>query len=170
MEVARERVLWKQSYARGKPTSKLVNAGPVMNRRGTTVRFKPDPEIFHDLQFSPARLYRFCRSKAYLFRGVEIRWACDPALLRGGKDDTPQEAVLHFPGGLRDSLEAEIGDSARALPQIWAGEADLPGGSAEEPNGRPPGSTAASCSSILIATRSRRRRAARMRRVSAPRW
>ncbi len=125
VEVARDRVLWTQSYARGKPTSKLVNAGPVHNRRGTTIAFKPDPTIFGALAFSPARLYRLCRSKAYLFRGVQIRWSCDPALLRS-KDETPQEAVLHFPGGLRDSLEAEIGDAARALPQLWAGEADLP--------------------------------------------
>ncbi len=87
VEVARDRVLWKQSYARGKPTTKLVNAGPVQNRRGTTIRFKPDPQIFGTaLHFSPARLYRLCRSKAYLFRGVEIRWTCD----RCGADAAPR--------------------------------------------------------------------------------
>jgi topoisomerase-4 subunit B len=128
VEVARDRTLWKQSYARGKPTSKLINAGPVHNRRGTSIRFKPDPTVFGAIGFSPARLYRLCRSKAYLFRGVQIRWACDPSLLRGVKDDTPAEAVLHFPGGLRDSLTADIGEQAVVLPQPWAGEADLPGG------------------------------------------
>ena len=127
VEVARDRVLWKQSYARGKPTTKLVNAGPVHNRRGTSVRFKPDPTVFGGVGFSPARLYRLCRSKAYLFRGVQIRWACDPSLLRGAKDDTPAEAVLHFPGGLRDSLEAEISETPRVLPEFWSAEADLPG-------------------------------------------
>ncbi len=127
VEVARDRVLWKQSYARGKPLGPLVNAGPVQNRRGTTMRFKPDPEIFGGLQFSPARLYRLCRSKAYLFRGVEIRWSCDPALLKPGKDEAPAEAVLHFPGGLRDSLEADIEGSATVAP-IWSGEASLPPG------------------------------------------
>ncbi len=128
VEVARDRVLWKQSYARGKPTSKLVNAGPVHNRRGTSIRFKPDPTVFGAIGFSPARLYRLCRSKAYLFRGVQIRWMCGPSLLRGTKDDTPAEAVLHFPGGLRDSLAADIGEQAVVLPQPWAGEADLPSG------------------------------------------
>ncbi len=127
VEVARDRVLWKQSYARGKPTTKLVNAGPVHNRRGTSVRFKPDPTVFGGVGFSPARLYRLCRSKAYLFRGVQIRWACDASLLRGAKDDTPAEAVLHFPGGLRDSLEAEISETPRVLPEFWSAEADLPG-------------------------------------------
>ncbi len=127
VEVARDRVMWKQSYAKGKPTTKLINAGPVHNRRGTSIRFKPDTEIFGaTLSFVPSRLYRLCRSKAYLFRGVEIRWTCAPALLKG-KDDVPAEAVLHFPGGLRDSLTADIGDLAKVLPQIWAGEAALPG-------------------------------------------
>ncbi len=122
VEVARERVLWKQSYARGVPQSQLVNAGPVQNRRGTLIRFKPDPQIFGDIAFSPARLYRLCRSKAYLFKGVQIRWACDPALIR---DETPAEAVLHFPGGLRDSLEADINGAGR-VGTVWAGEAELP--------------------------------------------
>jgi topoisomerase-4 subunit B len=127
VEVARDRVLWKQSYARGKPTTKLINAGPVHNRRGTGIRFKPDTTIFGPLSFSPARLYRLCRSKAYLFRGVEIRWQCDPALLKGGAADVPAEAVLHFPGGLRDSLEEDVGAAPRVLALIWAGEAALPG-------------------------------------------
>jgi topoisomerase-4 subunit B len=126
VEVARDRVLWRQRYVRGKPAGKLVNAGPVQNRRGTTFRFRPDRQIFADLRFSPARLYRLCRSKAYLFRGVQIRWACDPALLKGSKDETPAEAVLHFPGGLRDSLEEDIGAATCVVP-LWAGEADLPG-------------------------------------------
>ncbi len=136
VEVARDRVLWKQSYVRGRPTGKLVQAGATQNRRGTSLRFRPDRQIFHELQFSPARLYRLCRSKAYLFRGVQIRWSCDPALLKSGRDDVPAEAVLHFPGGLRDSLHADIGDAARALPQIWAGEAELPLSAGGQPTGR----------------------------------
>ena len=134
VEVARDRVLYRQSFARGVPTTKLVNAGPVQNRRGTTIRFKPDTQIFGPLQFTPARLYKLCRSKAYLFRGVEIRWSCDPALITG-RDETPAEAVLHFPGGLRDSLEADIAADTRALPAIWSGEANLP----DAPDGRPAG-------------------------------
>jgi topoisomerase-4 subunit B len=135
VEVARDRVLYKQSYARGVPTTKLINAGATQNRRGTTIRFKPDTQIFGPLQFSPARLYKLCRSKAYLFRGVEIRWSCEAALIPA-RDPTPAEAVLHFPGGLRDSLEADIGEDARVLPEIWAGEANLPDGADGRPSGR----------------------------------
>ena len=133
VEVARDRALWKQSYARGKPLGPLVNAGAVQNRRGTQIRFQPDHEIFAALSFIPARLFRLCRSKAYLFRGVRIRWSCDPALLRG--TETPAEAELHFPGGLRDSLEAELGGRTPVVP-LWAGEADLPALANGERTGR----------------------------------
>ena len=125
VEVARDRVLWKQTYALGAPQTKLINAGPVHNRRGTTIRFKPDISIFGPLRFLPPRLYKLCRSKAYLFRGVEIRWSCDPSLIKG--DDTPAQAVLQVPGGLRDSLEADIAAATKVLPAIWSGEANLPG-------------------------------------------
>jgi topoisomerase-4 subunit B len=125
VEVARDKALWKQAFARGKPLGKLVNAGAARNRRGTSIRFKPDRQIFGALAFSPHSLYRLCRSKAYLFRGVEIRWSCDPGLLKG-RNDTPAEAVLHFPGGLRDSLHADIADAPRVISESWADEAGLP--------------------------------------------
>jgi topoisomerase-4 subunit B len=125
VEVARDRVLHTQAYERGKPVTKLKNAGPVQNRRGTTIRFKPDPEIFGAQDFKPARLYRLCRSKAYLFRGVEIRWSCDPSLI---KDDTPAEATLHFPGGLSDFLASAINGQATVVPTPWSGLAEFPDG------------------------------------------
>ena len=125
VEVGRDRRVWKQAYARGKPVTKLTDAGPITNRRGTIIRFKPDATIFGaGLHFRPERLYRMCRSKAYLFRGVEIRWSCDPSLLAG--DAVPAEAVLHFPGGLADSLAADTEGLTRAIPSVWAGEADFP--------------------------------------------
>jgi topoisomerase-4 subunit B len=135
VEVARDRVLWKQTYARGKPQTRLINAGPVQNRRGTLIRFTPDPDIFGKLVFSAQRLYRLCRSKAYLFRGVTIRWRCEVKLPAAEQETVPAEAVLHFPGGLRDSLEADI----EGLPRvggIWSGEADLQGADGAGRNGR----------------------------------
>jgi len=124
-EVAQDKTLYRQEYSRGLPKTKLINVGPIQNRRGTTIRFIPDTQIFGDKQFSPARLYRLCRSKAYLFRGVRIKWSCDPALLKSDSE-TPATAELHFPGGLRDALEAELGQAPRVLESIWAGEAKLP--------------------------------------------
>jgi topoisomerase-4 subunit B len=125
VEVARDRTLFTQVYSRGKAITKLKDAGAVQNRRGTTIRFKPDPEIFAKQAFRPERLYRFCRSKAYLYRGVEIRWACDPALI---KDETPAQAVLHFPGGLSDFLTAALEGRPTVVPAAWSGEAEFPEG------------------------------------------
>ena len=125
VEVARDRAVWRQSYERGRPRGRLEKVGPTQNRRGTQIRFVPDTEIFGPLAFSPLRLYRLCRSKAFLFRGVTLRWECDPALLRG-RDDVPASAVLHFPGGLADSLRDELGQGAALLSELWSGEADLP--------------------------------------------
>ncbi|MDE7546517.1 DNA topoisomerase IV subunit B [Acetobacter fabarum] len=125
VEIARDRTLWQQSYERGKPVSALQKAGAAPNRRGTQITFQPDPEIFGTHVFVPSRLYKLCRSKAFLFRGVTIRWSCDPSLLRAG-DETPAEAVLHFPGGLADSLADELGADAPLLTPFWSGEAPLP--------------------------------------------
>ncbi len=120
VEVARDRTLYAHAFERGKPVQKLKNLGAIHNRRGTTIRFRPDPEIFGRQMFSPARLYRLCRSKAYLFKGVEIRWKADPTLVQG--TETPAEAVLHFPGGLSDFLAATLESRAQVVPAPWSGE------------------------------------------------
>jgi topoisomerase-4 subunit B len=83
------------------------------------VRFRPDEQIFgKGAIFKPARLLKMARSKAYLFGGVEIRWFCDPSLI---KDDTPAEATFHFPGGLKDYLTASIDGQTRVTKDIFAG-------------------------------------------------
>jgi topoisomerase-4 subunit B len=89
------------------------------------VRFKPDAQIFGaGAHWKPARLFRMSRSKAYLFGGVEIRWSCDPALI---KDDTPAEAVFHFPGGLKDYLASEIAGRTLVSKDIFAGNIEKDG-------------------------------------------
>src|SRR5690606_23109478 len=66
VEVARDQVLYRQVYSRGIPQTKVEVVGRVNNRRGTTTRFHPDPQIFGDLaHFSAARLFRMTRAKAY---------------------------------------------------------------------------------------------------------
>src|SRR5713226_9772231 len=130
VEVARDRRLWRQRYCRGEPQGPVEDCGPVQNRRGTTLGFHPDPEIFADACFRPALLYRMARSKAYLFRGVEIRWRCDPALPR--PEGVPLEARLHFPGGLGDFLAANLAERDLLTPRPFTGQAEFPeGGSVE---------------------------------------
>jgi len=127
VEVARGQTLYRQCYTRGDPEGPLEDLGKVHNRRGTKVRFKPDTKIFgKGAAFVPARLYRMARSKAYLFGGVEIRWSCDAGLL-ADKDATPDNAVLHFPGGLKDYL-AETIEGRPQVAEIFAGTVKREGG------------------------------------------
>ena len=126
VEVARDKKLYRQSYGRGLPTSKLESLGAVHNRRGTTVCFHPDPDIFGArAQFKPAWLYQMARSKAYLFRGVEIQWSCDAELLQGDVR-TPPRDILKFPNGLLDFLNASLKDRETVTPSAFNGECGLP--------------------------------------------
>ena len=128
VEVARDRRVWTQSYRRGEPEGEVRAAGNAPNRRGTTIAFRPDRTIFPaSARFRPAALYRMARSKAYLFRGVEIRWKCAPEALGEG-DDTPARAVLHFPGGLGDFLAGALAGAECVTPGPFRGEAELAGG------------------------------------------
>ncbi|NIJ07016.1 topoisomerase-4 subunit B [Sphingomonas vulcanisoli] len=126
IEVARDRQLYRQTFAKGLATSALQQIGAAPNRRGTSVAFTPDTEIFGEaMRFKPTRLYRLARSKAYLYAGVEIRWHCDPELIG---DDTPAEAVFQFPGGLSDHLKEQLGERACATAEPFAGRQDFPDG------------------------------------------
>ncbi len=128
VEVARGRQLYRQRFSRGIPQGPLEKLGEVHNRRGTRTRFHPDPEIFgKNAAFEPARLYRMARSKAYLFGGVNIRWSCDPLLLKE-KDETPPKADFHFPGGLKDYLAASLDGEFQVTREVFAGKSEKQGG------------------------------------------
>ena len=123
VEVAREQTLFRMAFERGKPKGKLEKLGRVSNRRGTKVRFRPDPDIFGaNARFKPERVFKMTRSKAYLFGGVEIRWSCAKELLRAAAD-VPEEATFHFADGLKDYLSAAINGAALIHPDIFTGSA-----------------------------------------------
>ncbi|GAA4769320.1 DNA topoisomerase IV subunit B [Novosphingobium ginsenosidimutans] len=125
IEVARNKELYAQEFSRGLATGPLQHLGGTPNRRGTSVTFVPDPEIFgEDAKFKPARLFKLVRSKAYLFAGVEIRWKCAAALT---SDEVPAEAVFQFPGGLADHLKEQIGARECVTSQFFSGSQDFPG-------------------------------------------
>ncbi len=125
IEVARNKELYAQEFSRGAPLGPLQHLGGTPNRRGTSVTFIPDAEIFgEDAQFKPARLFKLVRSKAYLFAGVEIRWKCAPSL---ASEEVPAEAVFQFPGGLADHLREQIGTRECVTTQFFSGSQDFPG-------------------------------------------
>ncbi len=134
VEVARNRELFAQEFSRGEPLGGLQRIGAAPNRRGTTVAFTPDVDIFGaDAKFKPARLFRLARSKAYLYAGVEIRWKCAGSL---AGDDVPTDAMFQFPGGLADHLAEQVKGRECVTTQSFTGKQDFPTTDPETPQGR----------------------------------
>lgn len=128
VDVARARQLWSQSFSQGHTSTPLIRAESPTNWRGTRIRFKPDPEIFGHHQFQARRIYELARSKAYLFKGVEIQWSCDPSVLQAQKlvDVIPATETLCYPNGLADYLAHKMHSKTSVIPNIFSGESDFP--------------------------------------------
>ena len=120
VQVARDRELYEQRFSRGIPLGPVEKVGAAPNRRGTTVTFHADEEIFGSHRFKPARLFKSIRSKAYLFSGVEIRWKT--AIDDG---ETPTSATFHFPGGLADYLNETLSGATTYSDKPFAGTVDF---------------------------------------------
>jgi len=124
VEVARNKTIYRQTFAQGLATSKLEEVGTAPNRRGTSISFIPDVEIFGEgNRFKPSRLFKLARSKAYLYAGVEIRWKCDESQ---ASDDVPAEATFQFPGGLSDHLREQLSGRECVTTDFFAGNQDFP--------------------------------------------
>jgi topoisomerase IV subunit B len=128
VEVARGQQLYRQEFRRGITQGPVQNLGKISGRRGTTTKFKPDEQIFGkgNTTFNAARLFKMSRSKSYLYGGVEIRWHCDPIYIKD--KETPETAVFHFPGGLKDFLEERLEGRTRVVDEAFFGKLDKDGG------------------------------------------
>ncbi|MBE6458575.1 MAG: DNA topoisomerase IV subunit B [Alphaproteobacteria bacterium] len=125
VEIARDKKLYRQEYSKGYPMGALELVGNAPNRRGTSITFKPDPEIFGvNSNLQPNRIYRMARSKAFLFKGIHINWSCAPEILGEG-ETTPQEAELCFPNGLLDFLNYQVGSKTTINRRPFSGDANL---------------------------------------------
>ena len=125
VEIARDKKLYRQEYAKGIPQTALELIGNAPNRRGTSITFKPDPEIFGvNSNLQPNRIFRMARSKAFLFKGIKINWKCAPEIIGEG-EATPTETELCFPNGILDFLNYQVGAKATINRRPFAGEADL---------------------------------------------
>lgn len=125
VEIARDKKLYRQEYAKGIPQTALELIGNAPNRRGTSITFKPDPEIFGvNSNLQPNRIFRMARSKAFLFKGIKINWKCAPEIIGEG-EATPTETELCFPNGILDFLNYQVGSKATINRRPFTGEADL---------------------------------------------
>ncbi len=97
--VRRDGAEWTQSYSRGKASSKLqkVSSGEKVRGSGTTIRFRPDPEIFGKLAFNAAEIRERLEAKTYLHRGLRVVFVDETA-----KPATREE--FQHNGGLQDFL------------------------------------------------------------------
>ncbi|WP_417277950.1 DNA topoisomerase IV subunit B [Celeribacter sp.] len=120
VQVAKNKELFEQSFSRGIPQGSVEKIGAAPNRRGTSVKFHADEQIFGSHRFKPKRLFTLARSKAYLFSGVEIRWKSE---IDDG--ETPTEATFHFPGGLADYLSETLGTASTYSERPFAGTVEF---------------------------------------------
>jgi len=128
VDVVRDGTHYRQEFSKGLATSKLQTLGKApKGKRGTSVTFHPDPEIFSAQKFSARRIHDLARSKAYLFRGVEIKWSCDPEILPSDSK-TPSQASFHFPNGLMDYLVTVTAEQETLVPDPFHCTADLADG------------------------------------------
>ena len=128
VEVARDKKLYRQVYSKGKPVTPLEFVSNAPNRRGTSITFTPDEEIFcASSKFDAARIYRMARSKAFLFKGVKINWGCDDVFVEEN-ENLPKTAELHYPNGLKDFLNFQIGSRATINRTMFSGETDFTNG------------------------------------------
>ena len=128
VEIARNRKLYQQSFSRGKPVTPMTSDGSAHNRRGTCIKFSPDPDIFGtECQFKPSILYKMAKSKAYLFAGVEIRWKCSPNLNLSTTVLIPENETICYPDGLADYLKDETNGRNLMLSAAFTDKTELDG-------------------------------------------
>src|SRR5260221_7618993 len=95
VRVRRNNRTYMQKYERGKHTTEVADIG-ASDHTGTTVQFRPDPEIFHNVTFSFESLGDRLRELAYLNKGINITLIDE----RAG-----QQEVFHFEGGIGEFVE-----------------------------------------------------------------
>ena len=89
--VKREGHLWQQEYEKGKVVTELKVIGDC-DATGTTVYFKPDPEIFEEIVYDFEILEKKLREVAFLNKGINIT-------LIDKRDDNTVE--FHYEGGIK---------------------------------------------------------------------
>jgi DNA gyrase subunit B len=95
VEVKREGHIWKQSFKRGKPITGLDIIGDT-DEHGTKTYFKPDPEIFDEIEYDYDTLAKRIRELAFLNKGIMINL----------KDErTDKSETFHYEGGIKSFVK-----------------------------------------------------------------
>ena len=94
VQVHKDGKIYEMKFSRGHVTQAMTVVGTT-DRTGTTVTFKPDPEMFEDTVYSYDTLHTRMREEAFLNAGLRIRTVD----LRPGKE---QEDSMYYEGGIRE--------------------------------------------------------------------
>lgn len=124
VEVYRNGAAYSQQYSCGNPLTKLKKTATLKKFKGTRITFKPDAEIFgKSLKLKPQKVYELAKSKAYLYKGVEIHWSCVDELI--SSEIVPDNDIIHFPNGLRDYLNAKLDKTKIIGKEVFSGNAEI---------------------------------------------
>ena len=109
--VRRDGFEWEQSYARGVATSKPTKKGAARGS-GTTIFFRPDPQLFGKQEFSADTIRFRLDAKTFLHKGLKITFRDEAA----GTSD-----VLQHEGGIADFLAKIVADRGKpaTVPQVF---------------------------------------------------
>ncbi len=123
VEVFRNGTAYTQKYSRGAPQTALEKSETLKKLKGTKITFFPDKEIFDkSIKLLPKRIYELAKSKAYLYKGVQMHWSCAESLISNA--EAPLKDVIHFPGGLRDYLDSQASKEGIIGGEIFSGNAE----------------------------------------------
>jgi len=120
IEVNRDKNLWRQEYSKGKPKYEIKKI-QESNKKGTYIEFIPDKEIFGDeVIFDPKILREMAESKAYLFRGITIKWEFET-----DNTENREKLSFNFPEGIKDFLVNKLSDGPLLIEEMFCGKTNL---------------------------------------------
>jgi DNA gyrase subunit B len=111
VQVFRDGYEYYQEYSRGKPTTKVIKVGKT-NKRGTTVIFEPDPEIFKEIRFDREKILNFLRQQAFLNKGLKM-------IFSDQRVKPPENYTFYFEGGILSYLKYLISGQERIMKNIF---------------------------------------------------
>ena len=121
VEVAREQTLYRHEFrarqAERQTGKSRPRAQPPRHQNSFPSR---SGDFRRQGRVRSARVFKMARSKAYLFGGVEIRWHCDKALLKG-VEDVPEKATFHFAERSERLSGGDLADATLVHPDIFSG-------------------------------------------------
>ncbi|MDR2899835.1 MAG: DNA topoisomerase (ATP-hydrolyzing) subunit B [Clostridiales bacterium] len=107
--------IYEQHYKRGDVQNSLEIIGDT-DKKGTYIHFKPDPEIFEELEYSYDILKQHLQETAFLTKGLKI-------ILVDERDENKKSAEFHYNGGIKEFVQYINRNKTPLFEQIFYCEA-----------------------------------------------